>query len=850
MSIRLSKDLVKFVFVLCALFASQHLVAEHAVPTVLAKSSQEGIVYFVVEKQVKTTPKQNEYELWQYDVDNEKTSLLTSLTGDRSFSLKSVSGLAYSQDRGEVFIVDRKGAAIYRYDLNAGELRILSDATSGRGPRFGKLGRVAWDPIYQRLLVIDVVTILGRVQRMLTGVAPDTGMRTPLVGRKVGRGVLRMPADLALDTQMNRAFLSIPGGIMQVDLYSGDRTIFSDALTGVGLGVFSRNPAALAIDYLNNELLTCDNELQQLMRVSLAAGDRDIVNNSAKSPIDCTAAALLIEENYYWMSNKQTNQLIQIDKITSSVKVIWPPVVDNVVCCQSHAPSSAANIFDRPTYADSPVPSPDALIPLFFVLLLLGVVLNFLYYPVMAVSALIALASDPVGIDQNTVVEAQFPQSASFVTDSSMVGFSAVTVTTGMIYRERMIEVLSSGNLMSIDFWDMEGDPSIGQVELRVFDQNGLISANTLHYTGRAIPAVSNILKENNGNLLISSNSFVMQISSIGDVIATYNVPTAIDRLQKNSSGSVQLISYPQSDNNQTLSIYDGVGNLLWSETESNLGVRAGIDSIDQHYFVTILGNGDIMMISSDQKYTRLDALGNIVLQKTLEDKRGSTGNSVFILKNDDFYRTAHGGVARYSAAGVLLWEAYAPGLVTEIDNNEDVYRLDYATPSVWKLNTQGGVDWSYKLPSDDLGFGVGHWGIIGNSYHLDGAGRFTLAYQLKHRYDLATHYNKTSIMGLDYKEKFCSDQLNARTLQVACAMLRVIPGLRFYEIVNGRMTAIYTIEANGVSGPTQYAVDKNVDVIGSDSLAQFYYLGAGYHNLDAMVGYGSMDGDNFIISR
>lgn len=106
-----------------------------------------------------------------------------------------------------------------------------------------------------------------------------SGNRTIVSNAATGVGVdFITPLNLGLDLAGKRLFVIDDGrdALIAVDRLSGDRIIISDLATGSGTPFM--NPSGLALDLENNRAFVIDTGLNALSLVELGSGDRVIVS--------------------------------------------------------------------------------------------------------------------------------------------------------------------------------------------------------------------------------------------------------------------------------------------------------------------------------------------------------------------------------------------------------------------------------------------------------------------------------------------------------------------------------------------------------------------------------------------
>ncbi|UZD65812.1 hypothetical protein [Marinobacter sp. AN1] len=155
----------------------------------------------------------------------------------------------------------------------------------GQGPRLLDARNLVADTANNRLLVADASA------NTVVAVDPESGDRSTLSGDDVGEGpTFDNIRALAVDVANNRVLVAQRGSLVAVDLDSGDRTLIStgngSGETDIGTGPAIRSPISVALDARNNRLLVLlfdinDEELGGLISVDLSSGDRTVISDPA-----------------------------------------------------------------------------------------------------------------------------------------------------------------------------------------------------------------------------------------------------------------------------------------------------------------------------------------------------------------------------------------------------------------------------------------------------------------------------------------------------------------------------------------------------------------------------------------
>jgi DNA-binding beta-propeller fold protein YncE len=152
---------------------------------------------------------------------------------------------------------------------------------SSPAPAFSSPRGIALDSANNRTLMVDSIP---PSQATVVTVNSSTGDHATLSDNATGIGPdFLFPRGIALDSANNRALVvdSIPpllNAVVAVDFSTGERTILSDSVTGMGPNFLS--PRGIALDSANNRALVVDASLAAGVAVDLSPGDRTILSES------------------------------------------------------------------------------------------------------------------------------------------------------------------------------------------------------------------------------------------------------------------------------------------------------------------------------------------------------------------------------------------------------------------------------------------------------------------------------------------------------------------------------------------------------------------------------------------
>lgn len=164
-----------------------------------------------------------------------------------------------------VLVVDSILGAIVSLDLVSGDRTLISDSSTGSGPSFITPLSIALDSANDRAYVIDADLAA------LVAVDLTSGDRAIVSSASIGAGApLIFPTTVVFDAANSRALVAdvVLEAIVAVDPANGDRTVIADGATGAGLNF----PLAMAIDAAADRVLVGDINVEALISVDLLTG--------------------------------------------------------------------------------------------------------------------------------------------------------------------------------------------------------------------------------------------------------------------------------------------------------------------------------------------------------------------------------------------------------------------------------------------------------------------------------------------------------------------------------------------------------------------------------------------------
>ncbi|TPV95134.1 MAG: hypothetical protein B7733_11490 [Myxococcales bacterium FL481] len=204
--------------------------------------------------------------------------------------LISPRGLALDRANDRGFVYDTDLAAVVAVNLADGARWEVSGGLSplGAGPTFGEPAALAYDPLRDRVLVLE-----AGLQPRLLAVDVSTGDRAVVTDPVTGVGVpLVDPSHLSYDPARDVVVVADLGrvALVEVDLTTGDRTVLSSETVGSGRDF--TEPATVTINGLDNTLLVVDRQQRLVFSVERDTGDRrDLSNNWARTGPEFLAPA-------------------------------------------------------------------------------------------------------------------------------------------------------------------------------------------------------------------------------------------------------------------------------------------------------------------------------------------------------------------------------------------------------------------------------------------------------------------------------------------------------------------------------------------------------------------------------
>jgi DNA-binding beta-propeller fold protein YncE len=200
---------------------------------------------------------------------------------------------------------------------------------SSPAPAFSSPRGIALDSANNRTLMVDSIP---PSQATVVTVNSSTGDHATLSDNATGIGPdFLFPRGIALDSANNRALVvdSIPpllNAVVAVDFSTGERTILSDSVTGMGPNFLS--PRGIALDSANNRALVVDSSLAAVVAVDFSTGDRTILSDNATG----TGPNFLFPEGI--ALDSAINRVLVVDSSLAAVIAVEPISGNRIIHAQ------------------------------------------------------------------------------------------------------------------------------------------------------------------------------------------------------------------------------------------------------------------------------------------------------------------------------------------------------------------------------------------------------------------------------------------------------------------------------------------------------------------------------------
>ena len=302
------------------------------------------------------------------DIDNESLVSIDTTSGVGTLISDSTTGtgpvfttpiaMALDARRERALLVDLALNQILAVDLVSGDRTPFAVSRTGSGPSLAAATKLALDATDNSVLVAHTQAGQGGLIR----VDLDTGNRNTLSDENTGTGpLLDGLSGLAIDNQNRRALVTddMLDAVLSVDMSNGDRTVVSGS--GVGSGTALSDPTALVHDIANNRVLVTDGALDALLSINISSGDRTVVSapGIGSGPLVASPTAIALDTNNAraLVLDADLNALIAIDLLSGDRSVIADqnvglgPVVDNPVSIALDLDNNRALLVDGETPA-------------------------------------------------------------------------------------------------------------------------------------------------------------------------------------------------------------------------------------------------------------------------------------------------------------------------------------------------------------------------------------------------------------------------------------------------------------------------------------------------------------------
>lgn len=209
---------------------------------------------------------------------------------------RRINDLDVDWTNGVIYAVDRDADRVFAVDVATGDATLVSGGGVGAGTSFQYPQYIAHDAGNARLLVVDPANNRDAV----FAVDIATGDRTVLSDASTGLGTtFNAPGAIALSDDGSMAYMSDTGRdvIFSIDLATGDRTIVSGG--GVGSGTGMANPGGIEVLSGDQLAVFCHGN-QRIIEIDLTTGNRTAT--PSLFPLQPWAGALLASGEYFFAS--------------------------------------------------------------------------------------------------------------------------------------------------------------------------------------------------------------------------------------------------------------------------------------------------------------------------------------------------------------------------------------------------------------------------------------------------------------------------------------------------------------------------------------------------------------------
>ena len=261
-----------------------------------------------------------------------------------------IGGMVWDSVYHRIIISEVTSAAIYTIEPISGVSKVLSSAMRGAGPSFGQLGDLVLDADNERLLVIDLLANEIGVNRLLTEVDIASGDRTVVANDGAGFGPLTQVSSIAYDAFHNQVYLGYGSGVLNVNLFDGVHSVFSDAHQEVGFGRTPVHATTLHIDHNHHRLLLTDPLTKEVMAIDLATGDRNIIIDTqefSQAGLCWVGDAVFFDDQLY-VADATNQQILRLSLAAKAWQILVRTGAANETCMPAVVPAKEiAPIHDR-----------------------------------------------------------------------------------------------------------------------------------------------------------------------------------------------------------------------------------------------------------------------------------------------------------------------------------------------------------------------------------------------------------------------------------------------------------------------------------------------------------------------
>lgn len=280
----------------------------------IAMDFDDQSLYLLMRLEQKSENPDSNFQLWRQPIDQGHLAFIAELSHSFANGNAKIGGMVWDSVHQRIIISEVNSATIYTVDPSSGAHAVLSGASQGAGPLFGKLSELVLDQDNARLFVIDELINEQGATRLLTSVNLNTGDRSIVAVRGMWAGPLKQARAITYDATQNQIYLSYGSGVLRVDGFSGELHIFSDAQQNVGLGSQLVQANTIHFDNDRHRLLLTDALMREVIAIHLATGDRTIVIDGQESAHAglCWAPSAVFYNDQLYVADAANRQVLRV----------------------------------------------------------------------------------------------------------------------------------------------------------------------------------------------------------------------------------------------------------------------------------------------------------------------------------------------------------------------------------------------------------------------------------------------------------------------------------------------------------------------------------------------------------